>query len=100
MANIETRKGAKGTSYRVKVRLEGHPPADRSFTKLSAAKDWARRIESQMRDGTYAAGSGKTVTEAIDAFLAEELADKKDQRMLAARLRWWRARLGPIGSEI
>ncbi len=96
MASIETRKGAKGTSYRVKVRLEGHPPADRSFTKLSAAKDWARRIESQMRDGTYAAGSGKTVAEAIDAFLAEELADKKDQRMLAARLRWWRARLGPI----
>jgi integrase len=96
MATIETRKGAKGISYRIKVRLEGHPPADRSFTRLSAAKDWGRFIESQMRDGTYAAGSGKTVAEAIDSFLAEELTDKKDQRMLAARLRWWRARLGAI----
>jgi integrase len=47
-----------------------------------------------MRDGIYAAGSGRTVAEAIDSFLAEELVDKKDQRVLSGRLRWWCSRLG------
>ncbi len=96
MATIEPRTSAKGISYRVKIRLQGHPPTDRSFTKLSAAKDWARRTESQMRDGIYAAGSGRTLAETIDAFIASELPDMKDQRMLAARLGWWRDRLGTL----
>ena len=97
MASIETRRSAKGTTtYRVKIRLEGHPPAARSFTRLSPARDWARHIESQMRDGTYAAGSGKTVSEMIHAFIAAELAGKKDQRTLSARLEWWRDKLGGV----
>jgi integrase len=96
MATIETRKGTKRTAYRVSIRLKGHPPVHRSFTKLTAAKDWARRIETEMRDGTYAAGSGRTVAEAIDAFLAQELTGKKDTRMLTARLLWWRCKLGSI----
>jgi integrase len=96
MATIEARKGANGTSYRVSIRLKGHPPVYGRFSRLTAAKAWASRIETEMRDGAYATGSGRTVAEAIDAFLAEQLADKKDQRTLAARLRWWRNRLGSV----
>ena len=96
MATIEARKGAKGTTYRVKVRLDGKPPASRTFTRYAAAKAWAATTESAMRDGSFAAGSGRTLDEAIDGFLASELADKKDQRMLGARARWWRGELGKI----
>jgi integrase len=94
MASIETRKGAKRTTYRVVIRLKGHPPVYRSFTKLAAAKDFIQRTETEMRDGMYAAGGGRTLAEAIDACLREELAEKKDQRMLSARLHWWRDTLG------
>jgi integrase len=96
MATIETRKGARRTTYRAAIRLNGYPPVYRSFRTLTAAKAWAGRVETEMRDGAYAAGSGRTVAEAIDAFLAEQLPDKKDQRMLAAHLRWWSDRIGPI----
>jgi integrase len=96
MATIETRKSTKGVTYRVKVRLDGHPPATRSFTKLAAAKAWAADTESTMRNGTYAAGGGKTVAEAIDQFLLSKLSGKKDQKTLKARLLWWRASLGKV----
>jgi integrase len=96
MATIETRKGAKRTTYRAVIRLNGHPRVSRSFTKLAAAKDFIQRTETGMRDGIYAAGSCRTLAEAIDACLREELAEKKDQRMLSARLHWWRDRLGRL----
>jgi integrase len=96
MATIETRKSAKGTTYRVRIRLDGRPPATRSFTRLAAARAWAAATESALRDGSYAAGSARTVAEAIDTFLATELAGKKDQRMLKARVGWWRAEFGKL----
>jgi integrase len=94
MATIEARKSAKGITYRVKVRLDGRTPASRSLTRLAPAKAWAAETESAMRNGLYASGSGRTLAEAIDGFLAAELADKKDPRMLHARVRWWRGQLG------
>jgi integrase len=96
MATIETRRSAKGTVYRVKVRLEGQPPVSRSFTRLAAAKAWAADVESRMRNGLFAASSGRTVAEAVDAFLDAELTGKKDQRMLIARCGWWRERLDKV----
>jgi integrase len=96
MATIETRKSAKGITYRVKVRLDGNPPVARTFSRFAAAKAWGADTEAAIRDGRYAAGSGKTLAEAIDAFLTSELRTKKDQRMLGARIGWWRGRLGNV----
>ena len=96
MATIETRRSAKGTTYRVKVRLDGKPPATRTFTRFATAKAWASATETALRDGSYAACSARTVSEAIDSFLASELAGKKDQRMLSARVAWWRGELKKI----
>jgi integrase len=95
MASIETRKSAKGATYRVKVRLEGGPPVTRTFTRLAAAKAWAAETETAIRNGLYAAGSGRTLAAAIDAFLTSELTAKKDQRILRGRVVWWR-RLGKV----
>ena len=83
MASIETRKSAKGITYRVKIRLEGKPPVTRTFTRLAAAKSFVAESESALRNGRYAIGSGRTLAAAIDAFLHAELAGKKT----SARLR-------------
>jgi len=96
MATIEARRSAKGTTYRVKVRRDGGPPVSRTFTRLAAAKAWGADTETAIRDGRYAAGSGRTLAEAIDAFLACELDGKKDQRMLTTRAAWWRQQLGKV----
>jgi integrase len=97
VASIETRKSAKGTTtYRVKIRLDGKPPATRTFTRFAPARAWATATESAMRDGTYATGSGRACAAAVDAFLASELSGKKDQRMLRTRVAWWREELGSL----
>jgi integrase len=96
MATIERRTSARGTSYRVKIRLDGKPPVSRTFTRHSAAKAWGTATEAALRDGTYATGSGHSVADAIDVFLASKLATKKDQRMPAARAAWWRNEIGKI----
>lgn len=97
MATIEARKSAKRTTtYRVRVRLDGKPPVTRTFARLAAAKAWATQTEAAIRDGSYAAGSGRTVAEAVDAFLAGGLPGKKDPRMLTTRVTWWRGELGSI----
>jgi hypothetical protein len=85
MATIETRRGAK-RNCRVSIRLKDQPPVSRSFTKLTAAKDWARRIETEMRDGALAPGSGRTVSDLIDVFMADQLcADARRPPALVAR---------------
>ena len=46
MASIETRKSAKGITYRVKIRLEGKPPVTRTFTRLLAVAPTFRHHSS------------------------------------------------------
>jgi len=52
MAIIENRRAEDGTlSYRVKVRLKGHPSETASFTRLTDAKRWAQSTEAAIREG-------------------------------------------------
>jgi integrase len=91
MSTIERRKDSRGElTYRAKVRLLGHPAASRTFTKLAPAKAWAAAVETAMRNGEYATGSGRTVTEAIDHYWSSKLGALRDQRMRRAHLAWWR----------
>lgn len=54
MATIEKRVNARGeVSYRVKVRMKGHPPESDTFKKLTDARQWAARVESDMRAGRH-----------------------------------------------
>jgi hypothetical protein len=44
MATIQKRKNADGTtSYRVMVRLKGHPTATATFTRLTNAREWGTK---------------------------------------------------------
>ena len=54
MATIEKRTTADGKlSYRVKVRVKGFAPESASFDRLTDARDWGKKIESDMKAGRH-----------------------------------------------
>lgn len=77
MATIEERKNDSGeTSYRVKVRLRGHPVATATFKRKTDAKQWAQDTESQIRKGQYFKTSESkqhTVRELLERYRTEHL---------------------------
>lgn len=87
MATIEKRITDSGTSYRVKIRLQGFPPESATFERLSDAKAWAAKTESDMKAGRHF-GASKRHTFA-------ELADEyKPHAKDAKRLAYWRGVFG------
>jgi integrase len=96
MATIEARHHGDGSkSYRVKIRLRGVQESE-TFDRKTDAKEWAARRETEIREGRRFAGTRKTLGEAIDRYLQEELPNlaatvKKGRRL---NLEWWRARRG------
>lgn len=95
MATIQTRTNRAGeTSYRVQVRLKGHPPASASFRRLTDARKWAQTTEAAMLEGRHfdrAEAKRHTLAEAIDRYLASEERSAHTSRQLM----WWRDKLGP-----
>jgi len=88
MATIEKRTTDAGTSYRVKVRLQGFPPESATFERLTDAKAWAAKVESDMKSGRHFGASKRHTF----AELADEYAPHaKDP----ARLDYWREVFGP-----
>jgi integrase len=88
MASIEKRITEAGTSYRVKVRLQGFPPESATFERLTDAKAWAAKIESDMKAGRHFGQSKRhTFKELADEYAPHA----KDAR----RLDYWREAFGP-----
>lgn len=92
MATIEERKNDNGeTSYRVKVRLRGHPVATATFKRKTDAKQWAQDTESQIRKGQYFKTSESkrhTLRELLQRYSDEHLANSsKGKRHIAEQRR-------------
>lgn len=100
MASITERKTGDGrTRFLVQVRLKGHPPQTATFDRKSDAKKWAQTTEAAIREGRFfprTEARKKTLGDAIDGFLSEELPALADteRRNRVRQLRWWRDRLG------
>lgn len=88
MATIEKRSTDNGVkTYRVKIRIKGFPPETASFERLSDAKDWASKTESDMKSGRHF-GQSKRYT-------FNELADEyKQYAKDVVRLNYWRKVFG------
>jgi integrase len=88
MASIEKRVAKDGkTSYRVKVRLKGFPPETASFERVTDAKQWAAKIESDIRAGRHF-GQSKRHT-------FNDLADEYESHAKDLdRLNYWREVFG------
>ncbi len=101
MATIESRKAKDGkTTYRVRVRLKGHPVQTATFERKTDAKKWGQQIEVAIRERRHfptREAKRHTLGEAIDRYIQHELPFKprnRDQYNHAIRLRWWKAQIG------
>ena len=99
MANIESRRSDDGTiSYRVKVRLKGHPTASGTFARLTDAKRWSHATESAIREGRYfktAEAKRHTLADLVGRYVREVLPHKpKNSANTEHQLEWWKSKLG------
>ena len=100
MAAIETRTNKAGkTSYRVKVRLKGHPTQTATFARRTDARRWIQDTESAIREGRHfktSEATRHTLADLIDRYTRDVLPGKKDRKNQAAQYAWWRAELGAL----
>ncbi len=98
MAVFEKRTSKNGeVSYRAKVRLKGRPACSKTFRRLTDAKRWAKKTETEIEEGSYLSNARKhTLSELIDRYL-EDILPKKGiamQEVQTPQLRWWKKQLG------
>lgn len=98
MANIEKRISNDGkTSYRVKIRLKGHPGQSATFERLTDAKKWSQQTESAIREGRHfktTEAKRHTLTELIERYCRDVLPAKKSAKDQAQQLAWWKSEIG------
>ncbi len=97
MATIEKRDTDEGISYRVKIRLKGHPATTATFERLTDAKRWATQTEAAIREGRYFPNTVtkiKTLADAINRFHSERLPELKDYKERWRILQWWLNKYG------
>lgn len=100
MANIRRRIRNNGqTIYCVQVRVAGYPNQTKSFTSESKAKKWASIEEGKIHDGRAfrnADAHRRTLGEAVDQYVTENLPTLKSEGMHKAALAWWKERIGKM----
>ena len=99
MASIEQRRTTDGkVSYRVKVRLKGHPLQTATFERRTDAKKWAQQVEAAIREGRYfktVEAKRHTLAEMVNRFINDELPKlPRVQKLMASQLKWWGERIG------
>lgn len=99
MAYIQERKDKDGkTSFRVQIRLRGHPTTTATFQRKTDAKLWAQQTESAMRDGRHfktAEAKKHTLGELVDRYIENIVPTKpKNASATTAQLLWWKTELG------
>jgi integrase len=88
MATIRKRTSSDGViSYHVQIRLKGFTPETASFARVTDAKQWAAKTESDIKTGRHF-GQGKRHT--FDELVDEYQKHAKDPE----RLNYWRKVLG------
>ena len=100
MATIQRRERKKGVVYQVDVRVAGFPRQKKTFKRLTDAKAWAAKTESDIQSGQFEAIGGgfqkKTLADVIDRYETEILPHLSEttQRSSGTALRFWRGKLG------
>lgn len=99
MATIQERKSRDGkTTYRVQVRLKGHPIQSATFDRKTDAKKWAVNTESAIREGRHfktSAAKKHTLANLIQRYIDQILPTKpKSQYKQSIQLKWWSDQIG------
>jgi integrase len=100
MATIEKRNTGEGVTYRVKVRIKGHPAQCASFGRLTDARRWAQSTEAAIRERRYfktTEAQRHTVGEMIDRYVRDIIPEKgRWARDQVQQLLWWRGEFGTL----
>jgi integrase len=100
MPTIRERAKADGTRiFHVQVRMAGFPARTASVPTRRQAERWAKTIEADMIEGKHfrsAEARRRTVAEAIDRYVAEELPKKRAGDMHRHNLPWWKKNIGHL----
>jgi len=100
MATIQRREGQDGkVTFRVMVRLKGHPAESATFERRTDAKRWATQTEAAIREGRHFAGAEArrhSVADLIDRYVKDVLPAKKPSTRATQeiQLAWWREQIG------
>lgn len=103
MAVIRLRKTSKGEKrYQAFIRIKGYKPLMKTFSLRSAAVDWAKSVEVQMKEGKYKEYSDNdynlvTVTDLINYFdnnVAKVRYSHYDKYKVLYQ--WWKDKIGNI----
>jgi len=100
MPTIEKRTSKNGQiTFRVHVRLKGHPGQSATFRRLTDARKWAQKTEAEIRDGRYFPSSEArkhTLSDLIDKYKKDVMPNKKpgSKRAQNYQLDWWDKTLG------
>lgn len=100
VAAIRERKKADGTvSFHCQIRMNGWPTRTASFPTRRQAERWAKTIEAEMIEGRHfknSAARRRTLAEAIDKYMIEELPKKKSGENHRSALPWWKDHIGHL----
>jgi hypothetical protein len=88
-------------SYRVQVRLRGHPSQSGTFRHRKDAERWASSLESGIREGRYfpdAVARRTSFATLAERYARSVLADARTERRSNAQhhIAWWLGRLGTL----
>ncbi|MBT4838115.1 MAG: site-specific integrase [Methylococcales bacterium] len=101
MAYIQERTGKNGdVTYRVQVRIKGYPTETATFERKTDAKQWAKKVESAMKDGKHfriSDNKKRTMADLIDRYHNDVLEKHpKKKRVQAIQLKWWKDQIGKM----
>ncbi len=102
MAAINKHTDANGqTSYRVRVRLKGHPVQSATFKRKTDATKWAQQTEVAIREGRYfnkTVSHKMTLNELIDRYLVRVMPEKKASTQVPQKVQldWWKGEIGTL----
>lgn len=99
MATIQERKTEDGKiTYRVQVRLKGHPAQTATFSRLTDARRWVQQVESAIREGRHfktTESKKHTLGQLIDRYIEDVIPyKKKNGKKQKAQLLWWKEQIG------
>jgi hypothetical protein len=99
MASIQKRTSASGDiSYRVQIRLKGHPIERATFSRITDARNWAQATESAIKERRYFKTSESrkhTMADLIDRYLKRiERDNPKRIKDIQPMLLWWKSEIG------
>lgn len=100
MATIRERRTATGAvRWQAIVRRAGFPERVETFSTRSKAARWVRLVEGEMEDGRHfrsAEAKRRTLAEAVDRYVRDEIPKKRDGEMHSTTLKWWKAEIGHL----